>query len=134
MSTEIGNEKKFYEKDGILITSSRCVLRGKTYPIANISSVSGVKLKPQRKSQYYLLILYLFIALIIGGVSQNSLVMITAFLIAIGLGIWGIMLKRVKYAVRINTAGQDTDGLVHQDETKIDEVINAINEAIVSRG
>jgi Na+/H+ antiporter NhaB len=130
----IKEEIIFYDCDGIQVTSTRCILRGRTYPIANISSVAGVKIKANRKSQWYLLVLYCFIALIIGAALQNTTVTAISFLVAVGLGIFGIISKKVKYAVRINTAGQEKDGLIHEDESKIYAVLKAINEAIIQRG
>ncbi len=144
-------EEIFYQDDYILVTSTRVVLSKQMYPVANITSVS-VKVNPAdyRGALVALLTGLTFIGCSLcaaapafsdkqGGNNPEWVTVMVGFFL---MGVLGILITlalglraKATYAVRIGLGGfNERDVLVSQDRAYIQDVVNAIGDAIIQRG
>lgn len=117
---------------GVSVTNTRLVVFNKTYALANVSSVSLEKRNPHHFAGILLIVFGIFAT--IGGIGDPS-----------GNGGWllggvagliiGVLLVRLKeYIVRLRTAGGESDALKTSNREFARQVVQATEEAIVSRG
>ena len=110
-------EQIFFEHGEIKITSVRAVFGDQTYVLSAVTSVRYVELKPDRKWPMFLMIFGVFCVLattIIGAV-------------------WWF-LQRTQHVVLLSSASGDVCALVSKNKTLAEQIVCAINEAIVHRG
>lgn len=120
--------------DGLVtVTRTRAILDGTTYAMANITSVTML-VQPRWTA---LLVVGLAFAaagaIVLAKVAEGGSA--GAFLLGLGallaLVYW---LRKPKYWVRIGTAGAEVDAVYSHDPEWTTRVVEAINEAIISRG
>ncbi|HVR41412.1 MAG TPA: DUF6232 family protein [Thermoanaerobaculia bacterium] len=129
----MSEEISVYQDANIQVTNLRAMLQGKTYAMANITSVS---MHTQAANNAPGVIIA-----VIGGLIAMSLI---AGRDAIGCGIFGLLLlaagiaiaiaAKSTYWVRIGSASGETNALSSHDRDYIQRIVNAMNEAIVRRG
>lgn len=127
-------EKIFYEKDGVKVTSARFIVHQETYPIVNISSVKQRSDPPKNGCGVVLMAfggLFAFAAMGAEG-ETASMLLIGLLMGGIGWGIWKS--AKAEHIVILNTAGNDVKALKSFIKEDIDNVIKALNDAIVHRG
>ena len=124
-------EKTFFSDNQVQVTSARIVFPSVTYALRNVSSVRKLFQKPSKVGEIILILFGLFL-LMIGLVAKSAGVDIFSILL-IALGIFLITQKKIKYFVMVGTNAGDQKGLVDTNETRIDSVVNAINQAIIER-
>jgi hypothetical protein len=126
METTLPNETTFYQDASVTVTQSRYVTDSKTYTIRNISSVHVFEIVKSKKLPIALIILGCFLLL------TADTRIFGAFLIALGV----LLLFTIKneFAVRISTNSGEANSLVSKDKTYIQNIVNALNEAIIHRG
>lgn len=123
-------ENKFFENGNVLVTGSRFVVDAQTYAMSNVTSVK-TGIKPASKAVGVILILIGVICLA-GGQGESTSLMWGA-----GLCLVGVLLYRSAkptYSVVLNTAAGENQALISEDRNYIDEVVSALNNAIISRG
>jgi type IV secretory pathway component VirB8 len=121
------NEKKFYQDSAVQVTQSRIVVHNKTYAMRNISSVS--MFEKHKSNNKLLSIIFLMIGLIFlfnqdylfGG-------------ICIGIAALLLLFLKSDFIVRISSNSGDSNVLVSKNKEYIQNVVSAINEAIIYRG
>ena len=126
----MSEEKVYYDKGNCKITESRAIIDGTTYPMNNISSVSTGVVERNGTNAYIFggtLILCGFVIMYEGMFGMMSIL----FILAGGLAIYAGSKLKNDYIVKIGSAGAEKDGLTSQDRQLIDEIVNAINEAII---
>lgn len=123
-------EKVYYSDGAITITSTRAVLGGKTYAMANVTSVSLAENQEGAGCGCALLGVGALFAL--GGLSSAD----TA-----GIGVLGIVIVVVgflwmnssTYVVRIGSASGEANALQHRSREYIQAIVDAVNQAIIDR-
>lgn len=120
------SEKVFYGDDSVTVTQSRFIAEAKTYAMRNISSVS---LRRNRKSRFWQFALVVVgVVLVLADASQMG------GWVMVGLGAVWLYFTRDEYAVRISSNSGEADGFVSADRKRVEKIVEALNEAIVTRG
>jgi len=119
------SEKTFLSRPGATVTNSRIILGNKTYAMAGLTSVRSTVIAAKRGWAVFTVLFGMI--LLIGEGTRGFGVL----LLIIGL-IWAFSLKD-QYAVTINSASGELHALVSKDQHYIDDVVGAINQAIVYR-
>jgi len=125
-------EEKIYFNDNVIsVTSSRVILGATTYALRNVSSVKMLFDPPKRMIEIILIAIGI-ISLIIG------IAMDKGGGVCIGLGIilgilGGILfsIKKTTYYVQLGTNAGESRAYSSVNQQHIQEVVNAINEAII---
>jgi len=120
------SEASYYQDGTVSITNARAVLGGKTYAMANITSVSMATIPANRKPGIVIAI----IGLLIAGVTNGGII----GLLILAAGIVLAVIVKPSYVVRIGSASGEADGLVSPNIEYIQKIVNAVNEAIIKRG
>ena len=126
------SEETFYSRGNIHITNARAVLGGKTYAMANITSVAMAK-RPANRTLGIVVALVGIILAACGGIGDTSLWIILGVL-ALLTGIVMAVITKPSYIVRLGSASGESDALSSKDQEYIREIVGAVNEAIVRRG
>ncbi|RKZ32234.1 hypothetical protein DRQ33_06250 [bacterium] len=130
MAEEKKEEKIYYNSGGVLVSESKTIMSGKPYYIADIQSVS-IAISVKRMRESFILGGIGILILIIGLITDVSILWILSIAL-IGLGIFHLIWAYVKpeYYVKINTPQGNIYPYSSDDKSFIDEIIDAINEAI----
>jgi hypothetical protein len=135
MTTEI----TFFSGGDIAVTNARLVVGAQTFAMRGITSVEGVKL-PRSYTGPAILILPGAVAAILGffdsGMGGGS---VAALFGALGVlmvagGIWWAWRRKPTYAVVLRTAGGEVTAYHSADWAHISQIIQALNESIISNG
>ena len=128
----MSQEQVFYSDGaGVRVSSSRLIVEATTYALSGITSVSAVRLKAKRGPAIWTTIIGLLLA-VIGFTTTAALGIVGIVILAIGV-LWFFLIKD-NFVVRIHTAGGETDAVISTDESYIQKIIAALNDAIVHRG
>lgn len=128
------SEEIIFTRDAVRITTTRAVIRNKTYAMSNITSVSMGRKKPRNCLASSLLMIGLLtllsgLASIADGTYPWTRLILSAFLIG-----GAIFLYRPVYELRLASASGEISALQSTKEAVIQEIVGAINEAIIRRG
>ena len=139
-------ETVFYDHDGVVITSTRAIFWGKTYAMAAVTSVQGVRVPSDPRGP---LVTFLLggITLMIGSSLFATVreregmgaALCSAAVVALGLALCALAVvlwtrQRPKYTLRMVTASGETQRLISSDPNRVNRVVNAIALAVVERG
>jgi hypothetical protein len=119
-------EKVFFQDSLVTVTQSRFMASGKTYAMRNISSVSNFQIK---KSKAGAIAFIIFGALMLFSEDSRGF--------GIGLAILGaIWLYFIKdsFSVKINSNSGEANGFISKDRAYVQQIVDAVNEAMVYRG
>jgi hypothetical protein len=119
------SEKTFLSVGGATVTNSRIILDNKTYAMAGLTSVRSTVIPAKRG--WAILTALVGLILLVGGDTRAFGV----FTLAVGL-VWAFSLKD-QYAVTINSASGELHALTSKSQMYIDDIVAAINQAIVYR-
>lgn len=126
-------EKVYYQSGDVTITGTRAILGGKTYAMANITSVSMGKVAANRVPGIAIAVGGIAIGGCIGALSESGgMWALGAVFLIIGVAV--AVMAKPKYIVRIGSASGETDALTHEDQDYIQKIVTAMNEAIINRG
>lgn len=118
------DETTFFEYESVRVTNTRFIVDGQTFAMNNITSVKPMEKKPNRVVPIVLIVLGVLPA--INGAYAGLV------LSAIG-AIWFAMQKTV-YHIMLHTAGGETSALKTNQKEYLQQVVTALNNAIVHRG
>jgi len=130
----MADEVSVYQDSTIAITNLRAMLQGKTYAMANITSVSMFTQYASKLPG--LVVAFIGAAIMLAGfVADDG----RAWYLLLGLMILivGLLIYRAAqnmYFVRISGSSGETNTLQSRDSEYIQKIVNAMNEAIVRRG
>jgi hypothetical protein len=135
-------EAVILSEGGITVTKTRFMVRGQTYALANITSVSAATIPPRRGGVIALLLLGGLLSLIGFGTMSDrgpesrlaGIILLILGLILAGVGLFVFKVQKDSYAVVLNTAGSEMRTSISRDGDFILRVVAALNEAIVARG
>ena len=127
-------EKKFYESPGILVTNSRFVVDNRTFTMSGVTSVRSFTEFPSYRGPIIAMVAGLVVLL--AGLSQGSqgIGPIAIGVLIVAAGMWRYSQRKAVSYVVLRSASGEQAPLRSEDQNVIDEVINALNESIVSRG
>jgi len=119
----MAEEKVFFEERGVKVTNARFVIGGETHSMSGVTSVRSQANKINRKP--------LFILAAIGAVA--AIFHWIGFVLIAGAVAWWFLQKQT-YSVILSSASGNQDALTSPDLPFIQNVVNALNDAIVHRG
>ena len=117
-------EQVFFSHTGITVTSSRFVSGPQTFVMGNVTSVKVTEKKPRRL--YPLFFLLWGLATIVPSPPVG--VAICAASIAY------LIFRKTDYRIILATAGGEVSALKTQDRELLDNIVEALNQAIIQRG
>jgi uncharacterized protein DUF6232 len=123
------SESIYYSKDGIQITNARAVFGSKTYALANVTSVSMGEAPRNLRGAAWLAVIGL--AVMVLGASGAGLYL---GLIAVVAAMIMAVVAKPKYVVKIGSASGESHALISSDRTEVEQIVAAMNNAIVQRG
>ncbi len=133
-------EVTYYSDGTIQVTNTRAMLGGKTYAMANITSVMMGE-KPANRTPGAVIAIVGFLVTACGvigtsdsGGSGGWVVGLLFGLLVLGAGIAIAANAKARYVVRVGSASGESDALVSEDKEYIQKIVNAMNEAIIKRG
>jgi hypothetical protein len=120
-------EQQIFADQNVLISTTRLIVNGVTYPLSNVSSVRLL----QKKPNYTLAIILVIVGLLLfmGGTST----VFVAF-ICFGIGVALFFVLKSTFIMLIGSAGGEKAALTSKDEAYMSNVVAHINNAIVERG
>jgi uncharacterized membrane protein YvbJ len=120
-----GKEITLYsDNKGVKITNTRAIFRNKTYVMTNISSISIGYKKPNWLPA---------IVVLLFGMACLFISPFLGFIVLI-IGCVIFYFTKGEYSVRITSASGETDAFSDKDKEYIQNIVTAINEAIIHRG
>lgn len=118
------DEKVFFEMGDVKVTNARFVSRGQTYAMSNVTSVKTFVEEPKR--------FWPILILIFGVLALLSATTLGVICIIVS-GIW-LYTQKTLYHIKLATASGETSALVAEKREYVDQIVAALNEAIVHRG
>ena len=119
-------EKTFYQDGSVIVTQTRFIVGSKTFAMRNISSVQIGLIEAHRTPYYIFIVIGICLAFIPQARFLGIIIVVIAGTIAYFL--------KDKYSVRITTNSGATDGLISENKGYIQQVVTALNDAIVYIG
>jgi hypothetical protein len=129
---DVQEEVVYLQNSDVTISNSRAIIQGKTYAMANITSVVKFKEPPNYGCVFMLGIIGAFITLVGISAQYGGGLGFGLFLLLIAIAI-GASLKPT-YSVRIGSASGEANALVSPNDAYIQEIVDAMNKAIIKRG
>jgi hypothetical protein len=123
-------EQTFLDEESVQVTTTRFIVRGKTFPVNGITSVSLHRSNPQRGGPIILFLL----AIGCGLNFRTHWGFILAAAIFAVFGLWWWVTEPIWFSVRLVTASGESDAFKSKSEALIQRIVHALNEAIVARG
>ncbi|MBB6236944.1 hypothetical protein HDC90_001561 [Pedobacter sp. AK013] len=126
MESQLQNEITFYQDVNVTVTQSRYITNSKTYAMRNISSVHIFEIIKNRTLPIVMVVIGVLMLF-----SESSRVL---GFILIAIGILILVLTKNEFTVRISTNSGEVNSIISKDRSYIQNIVNALNDAIVFRG
>jgi hypothetical protein len=126
METPVQTEVMFYQDGAVTVSQARFITNSKTYAMRNISSVHIFEIVKSRKLPVILILIGFFMLF-----SDDTRI---AGIVTFSLGILLLFFIKNEFAVRISTNSGEANSIVSKDKAYIQNIVNALNEAIIHRG
>jgi len=125
------------DEAAISVTSARLIASGQTYAMSGITSVKqGVTYPPKLWPILMILVGFILMLAVLNSHDPNAPMAAgmgsSIFLLVVGF-LW-LRSKRPVYAVVLTSASGETKAYTSTDQSFVDRIIKAINDAIVHRG
>ncbi len=127
----MATETTFFQSGEITVTNARLMVGAQTFAMRGITSVQGVE--TQASYTGAALLILVGVALAIGGFASAIGLAVVGVLLAAG-GIWLCFRQKPTYAVVLRTAGGEVTAYQSKDRDYISQVIQALNDSIISHG
>jgi hypothetical protein len=124
-------EQEIYKDEIVTVTTTRAILGGTTYAVANITSVR------QLQEPGALGVVMLGLALAVVGGALLDFLGSTAVALALGgvaIAIGGLIVRKPRHWVLVGTAGAESRAIFSYDKSWTTSVVEALNQAIIDRG
>ncbi|MDE7363580.1 MAG: hypothetical protein K2N27_01640 [Ruminococcus sp.] len=118
------SEQVFFDNGVVSVTSARCILRGQTIPVRSLNAVSMLQENPPKT--------FPIILVIIGVILLLCKVWLWGAIIAVAGAAWLYFMKKIYY-VHIETSSGSSNAYGSTDKAHIQEIVDAINDAIISQ-
>lgn len=125
-------EKEYYRSGNVLITNTRAELGGRTFAMANVTAVSMATTGSSTFGPAVLLAA----AVLVGsmGLSRGGAQQLVVGAVMAALAIWWIRSLKPTYSVNLGSASGESKALQSQNKAEIEQVVAAIQQAIIERG
>ena len=114
----------FFESQDVKITNARFVSGSQTYAMSNVTSVRAFEQKPKRFWGIFFLLVGL--VAVVNAPIVGLLIAITAAVV--------LLKQKTIYHVILATSGGETSALTTHQQEYLQNIVSALNEAIVHRG
>ncbi|SUS05141.1 putative QacE [Candidatus Defluviicoccus seviourii] len=121
------DEQTIFSAGDILVTPTRFKVPGQTYAMSGITSVKSVTKRPTIGP---LLLAAWGVIMIVANQDANAIALAVA--IIIGAAAW--LFLGAKSVVALSSASGEVKALVSRDTKLVDDIVEALNEAIIKRG
>jgi len=128
----MNDEKIIYQEHGILVSTTRVVIDGTTYPTANITSVTMRKDVPDQGCAI-LAILVGFLCAYIGKAQPMEVLLIFGCILLV-IGVIWMTSQKPTFSIVFSASSGEIKAMVSNDQALIQEIVEAINQAIIIRG
>jgi hypothetical protein len=125
------DETTFFQSGEVTVTNARFIVGTQTFAMRSITSVQGVETPASYTALVFLILVGVYLA-ITGFPSFIGLAIVGVFLVS--GGIWLCFRQRPTYAVVLRTAGGEVTAYQSNDRDYIFQVIQALNDSIISHG
>lgn len=126
MEAQLQNEVTFYQDVNVTVTQSRYVTNSKTYAMRNISSVHIFEIVKSKTAPVLMIIMGVLMLF------AND-IRILGFIVLV-VGILILALNKNEFTVRISTNAGEVNSIVSKDRLYVQNIVSALNDAIVFRG
>lgn len=127
-------ETSFYIDEGVRVTNARLIVTNTTYSMANVTSVRRMIEDPSRIGP---IVTGLFgLALLVAGFSETPVIagVVIFGLLLVGVAVVWWVKQKPLYHLRIASSSGESNAISDYDGTRIEKIVQAVNEAIISRG
>jgi hypothetical protein len=118
-------EQVFFEHEDVKVTSARFINGGQTYAMSNITSVKPYEKRPGR--------LVGIIVLLVGIAIMMDKSFVTGLLI-VGAASYYLYQQKTCYQILLSTSAGENTALVTYQRDYLNQIVVALNKAIVYRG
>lgn len=126
----MNKEQVFYHKGDVMVTNTRFVVPGQTFAMSGVTSVrSSEGRKDINPAILIIPILGLIGTFIVGGTIGNILLTLSLLVMVLTS-----VIRKKLYHVSLTTSSGEQRALMSPDRTYVEEVVSALNQAIVHRG
>lgn len=122
-------EKEFYRDGNVVVSNARFMVDSTTYAMSGVTSVKKGVFIPSRTPAVVAILFGLF-CLFLTNIFLIKIVGIGVIILAI----YNFIALKKTYSVILKTASGESQALTNTNSDYIDEVIVAINNALVHRG
>ncbi len=126
MDNSVQKEITFYQDATVQVTPTRYITHSKTYAMRNISSVHIFEIVKSRKAPVLIVL--------VGLLMLFSAEIRTVGVFVIALGILILFLIKNEFTVRISTNSGEINSIMSKDRAYIQNIVDALNEAIIHIG
>ena len=134
-------EKTFMDSGGVKVTNARVIVNGDTYALANVTSCKARYHQNEgvHKGKALLKKLNIVLGIALGifvGIRIENIILAIAIILAAIIGALSIKSKYKyrTYSIYFGSASGEKEAVNSANESFINEIVQAVNEAIVSRG
>lgn len=128
----MSEEEVLLDDGNAFVSTSRIVLSETTYSTANITSVQKTTVPEQRGCAISIAVLGIMILAI--AFEQSALLWLLLGVVLAGLGIMAAIGAKKQYVIQFTSSSGEIEALRSEDESMIDGVVAAVNNAIIARG
>lgn len=121
-------EKVFFECGDTRVTNARFVLAGKTFAMNGVTSVRQSMAPASIKGPLIAIAVGLLILIAASGSGKLIGVVVA------GLGVWMLISQKSTHYVFLSSASGEQQALESKDQSYIDGVVSALNDALIHRG
>ena len=118
-------EKVFYRESEVCVTNTRFIVSGQTYAMSGITSIRFIKVSPNNTGAVVLLLVGL-VLLFIPDIRLYGVAGVVA-------GIAWAWFNKPTYAVGVSSASGERHAIEEKDRNFIQDIVDALNKAIVYR-
>jgi hypothetical protein len=125
-------ETTFFQSDDIAVTNARFIVGAQTFAMRGITSVQAMKIPASYGGSVAWIFLGAIIALV--GFVGSLFVLGGLGILLLSLGIWLATRQKPIFAVVLRTAGGEVTAYQSYDWSYISQIIEALNQSIISHG
>lgn len=126
MENTAQKEITFYQDANVQVTQSHFITNSKTYAMRNISSVHIFEIVKSRVMPVIIMVTGVLLLF----AKEARIVGIIAIILAVLL----LMPIKNEFAVRISTNSGEANSIISKDKNYVEQIVNALNNAIIHRG
>ena len=128
----MSTETTFFQSGHVTVTNARFCVGAQTFAMRGITSVEGVETPPNYTGGVVMIVLGVIITA--AGFYSSSIGAGVFGLLVVAGGVWVVRLQKSTFAVVLRTSGGEVTAYQSQDRNHISQIIQALNDSIISHG